>query len=117
MVAFGEASARHNPRGEHAEMIHQSLRHGLVALCLALAPTGAIAQLCVIGSYSATGSAPCVLAPAGSYVPTSGATSATLADPGYFVGAAGQGAETPAPAGSYASGTGNTSATLASPGS
>ena len=97
-------------------MTKQSVWRGLMTLCLALAPTVAMAQLCTVGSYSGTGSPPCLLAPAGSYVSSAGATSATLADPGYFVGNPGQSVETPAPAGSYAPGFGNTSATPASPG-
>ena len=74
-------------------------------------------EICAAGSFSASGSAPCTLAPAGSYASGTGNTSATLCPAGSYSSAAGAAACTPAPAGSYASGTGNTSATLCPAGS
>ncbi len=94
--------------------------------------TGAYA--CVAGSYSATGYAPCTPAPAGSFVDSPGATSATpcplgtyqpntgqtaclLADPGNFVDAAGAIAETPCPVGYYQPNSGQISCIAAPAGS
>ena len=67
---------------------------------------------CAAGSYSATGMAPCTLAPAGSFAAGTGNTSATLCLPGSFSSAPGAAACTLAPAGYYAAGTGNVAATL-----
>jgi hypothetical protein len=82
----------------------------------ALAPDPAWAQLCAAGSFSPTGEAPCTAAPIGSFVPTVGATSATLALPGFFVPTTGQSSATPAPPGSFVNTFGATSPTLAGPG-
>ncbi len=72
--------------------------------------------LCAPGSFSATGGSPCMLAPAGSYVSGSGATSATLCPAGSFSSAAGATACTLAPAGSYVGSAGSTAATPCRPG-
>jgi len=73
-------------------------------------------EICAAGSFSASGSAPCTLAPAGSYASGTGNTSATLCPAGSFSSAAGAAACTLAAAGSYAAGPGNTSATPCPPG-
>jgi hypothetical protein len=69
-------------------------------------------ESCPAGTFSATGSAPCTPAPAGSYASGTGNTAATLCPAGTFSDAAGAAACTPAPAGSYATEPGNTAATL-----
>ncbi len=89
------------------ESLTGSVNYGMYCASIQVVP-----PFCSPGSYSATGSIPCTLAPAGSYVSATGATSATLCPAGTFSGSAGAIACTAAPAGSYASGTGNTSATL-----
>ncbi len=71
---------------------------------------------CSAGTYSATGNTPCTPAPAGSYVPTAGATSATPCPAGTFSSASGATECTPAPAGSYVGGAGSTAATPCAPG-
>ncbi|MFN0094233.1 MAG: thrombospondin type 3 repeat-containing protein [Dehalococcoidia bacterium] len=66
---------------------------------------------CGPGSYSATGFTPCTPAPAGSFVSTSGATTATLCDAGFYQPDEAQTLCLDAPAGTYAAGTGNVNAT------
>jgi uncharacterized repeat protein (TIGR02543 family) len=66
---------------------------------------------CTAGSFSASGTAPCTPAPAGSFVGTTGGTSATACPAGTFSATSGASSCTPAPAGSYDSGTGNRAAT------
>ena len=91
------------------------------------------AQLCPTGSYSTLGTAPCTSASAGSYVDTTGATSATLcptglfsnangsisctfAPPGSYVATTGATVATPCPAGSFSATAGSIACTLAPPG-
>ncbi len=69
-------------------------------------------ESCPAGTFSATGSAPCTDAPAGSYASGTGNTAATFCPAGTFSSATGAAECTPAPAGSFASGTGNTAATF-----
>lgn len=66
---------------------------------------------CTPGTYSASGFEPCTPAPAGSYVDTTGATSATPCPLGSFSSSPGASSCDLAPAGSYVSTTGATSAT------
>ncbi len=61
----------------------------------------AAASLCEPGTFSATGFAPCMDAPPGSFVATEGATEATPCDPGFFQPDAGQTACLAAPAGRF----------------
>src|SRR3954452_2630589 len=61
----------------------------------------ASAQSCAPGYYSPDGSAPCIPAPPGYYVPSGGATSATPAAPGYYVPNFAAISQTPAAVGSY----------------
>jgi predicted extracellular nuclease len=65
---------------------------------------------CVAGTFSTTGSTPCTVAPAGSFVAAPGATAAVLCPAGTFSAMAGAAACTNAPAGSFAAGLGNTAA-------
>ena len=88
---------------------------------------------CTPGYYSATGDTPCTAAPAGSYVSSSGARSATLcpegtynpytaqtsclnATPGTYVGTTGATAPTNCAAGSYSASYAATACALADPG-
>ena len=71
---------------------------------------------CPAGSYSASGHAPCTLAPPGSYVDTSGATFPTACEPGAFSASPGATSCTLAPPGSYVSTTEATSPTACPPG-
>ena len=72
--------------------------------------------LCQPGTFSASGAEPCALAPAGSFVATSGATAATQCSPGTFSATSGAIVCTEAPAGSYVAGAGATEATLCAAG-
>jgi predicted extracellular nuclease len=69
-----------------------------------------VAAQCAPGTYRATPGASCTPAPPGSYVDTTGATSATPCPAGTFSSAAGAASCTPAPAGSFVSAIGSTSA-------
>ncbi len=64
-------------------------------------PFAPVATPCPAGSFSATGETPCTPAPAGAYVPGSGATSATPCAAGTFSPSAGAIACTPAPVDTY----------------
>ena len=66
---------------------------------------------CTAGTYSATGGAPCQVAPAGTYVSSSWATSATPCPAGTYSASAGSSSCTAAPAGTYVSAAGAASAT------
>ncbi len=96
--------------------------------------TTAPPALCSPGTFSATGSEPCQAAPAGSFVNTTGATSATpcdagsyspstgatsclLAPPGTFVSSTGAAAATPCELGSFNGVAGSTTCLLAPIGS
>ena len=79
--------------------------------------TVTIVELCEAGSYSATGAAPCIPAPPGSYVATTGATSATPCVAGTYQPDAGRSSCLAAPPGSYVGTTGATSPTLCAAGS
>ena len=68
------------------------------------------------GSFSADGLGPGTPAPLGSFVPLPGSTSATPADPGYYVNVVGSAVEFAAPIGYYDPGTGNSAAIPAQPG-
>ena len=70
------------------------------------------ASQCGLGTFSPTENAPCTLAPPGSFVDTTGATSATLCALGTYQPLAGQTSCLQAPAGSYVSTTGATSSTF-----
>jgi len=61
-------------------------------------------ELCEPGSFSESGSPPCVLAPSGSYVDGFGATAATPAAPGYVAVGPGATSQSPCPAGTHAPG-------------
>jgi hypothetical protein len=87
----------------------------LAAMALGLAPS-AWAQMCRPGSYSATGQEPCLPAPLGHYVATSGALAPTPAVPGFFVDGVGRTSATAAPRGFYVPGPAASSATPAVPG-
>ena len=69
---------------------------------------------CLAGAYY--NGATCVPAPAGSYVPTAGATAATPCAPGSYQDLTGQSSCKPAPAGSFVSSTGATASVLCTPG-
>ena len=94
---------------------------GLILVLLAalvsgpgLAPTPVDASednLFLPGFFSGTGSGPCIPAPAGTFVATSGATSATLCPEGTFSAFSGTIECDPAPAGTYVDQAGATSAT------
>lgn len=88
---------------------------------------------CAVGNYSETGNAPCSPAPAGRFVSTVGATSATAcpagtyqnltgqsacspASAGHFVSSSGSVAQIPCPAGSFQNQTGQNSCIAAAPG-
>ncbi|HET7337577.1 MAG TPA: Ig-like domain repeat protein [Candidatus Nitrosotalea sp.] len=73
--------------------------------------------VCPVGSFLPSGSNTCTPAPAGSFVSTTGATSASLCPVGTFQPLAGQSSCNPSPAGSFVSTTGATSASLCTPGS
>jgi hypothetical protein len=75
------------------------------------ASSGGADTQCGPGYYSSTGDEPCTPAPAGTYVDTTGATSATDCALGTFSATAGQSSCTEAPAGTYVDTTGATSAT------
>ena len=66
----------------------------------------AVVTPCSAGSYSATGDTPCTLAPAGSYVSTTGAMAATPCGLGTYSNVTGSSSCTPAPEGSYVGTTG-----------
>jgi len=72
---------------------------------------------CAAGSYSATGNTPCTAAPAGSYVDTVGATSATLCPVGTFSSTVGSTSCTDAPAGTFVNTVGAIAATACAAGS
>jgi hypothetical protein len=73
----------------------------------------ALAAPCTPGSFSPTGSDPCVPAPPGTYVPTVGASTATRAPVGTFVSTSGASTPTLAPVGTFVSSTGASTATQA----
>jgi hypothetical protein len=73
-----------------------------------------VAPACVPGYYSETGDVPCEPAPAGSYVATTGATSATLCSAGTYQPERGQLECVPAPQGKYVATEGATQATSCS---
>jgi hypothetical protein len=75
------------------------------------------AELCQPGTFSVSGSEPCIPAPAGSYVDTTGATEATLCPAGTFSATSGAIACTPAPHGSYVDSPGAVAATPCAAGS
>ncbi|HEY1774861.1 MAG TPA: hypothetical protein VGG41_01765 [Solirubrobacteraceae bacterium] len=66
---------------------------------------------CTAGSYSASGFTPCTLAPPGSYVPGTGATSPTSCSPGTYQSNSGKTSCDPASVGFYVSGSGQTTQT------
>ncbi len=68
--------------------------------------------VCPAGSFLSSGDNTCTPAPAGSYVSSTGSTSAALCPVGTFTDTSGNIACTPAPAGSYVPTTGSTSAAL-----
>jgi len=72
---------------------------------------------CPLGYFAPIGDVFCSPAPAGFYVPTTGATSALAAPVGSFVSTVGASAATQAPPGRFVSSTGQTSAQLAPVGS
>jgi len=74
-------------------------------------PSPAPPPACGAGTYSATGTEPCIEAPMGSFVATDGATSATLCPVGSYSNVTGATSCTLAPAGSYVDTDGATSAT------
>ena len=100
---------------------HTSGRWRLNAILTALMALGfspmSMAADCLPGTFSATGQQPCASAPAGSYVPGSGATVALLAPVGYYVPTAGASVATPAPVGRYVETVGASVALLAPVGS
>jgi hypothetical protein len=73
--------------------------------------TTAPPALCSPGTFSATGSEPCQAAPAGSFVNTTGATSATLCDAGSYSPSTGATSCLLAPPGTFVSSTGAAAAT------
>ena len=104
--AQGEASSGGGGSG-YGQMLLSGVQSGNGVVVISYEPT-----LCSAGTYSTNGYLPCTAAPAGSYVPTTGSTSATLCPPGTYSATSGAVVCTQAPAGSYDSGTGNTSASL-----
>ena len=79
--------------------------------------TTAPPALCSPGSFSATGAEPCQPAPVGSFVDTTGATSATLCAAGTYSPSTGATSCLLAPAGTFVSSTGAAEATPCEPGS
>ena len=75
-----------------------------------------VTVICSAGSYQASGETVCTLAPAGSFVPSAGATAATLCAPGFYQSLTGQISCDSAPAGSFAPVAGSAAATLCAPG-
>ena len=73
--------------------------------------TVAVDPLCALGTFSASGSAPCTPAPAGTYVDSTGATSATNCPLGSFNPTPGATGCTTAPVGTYVASTGATAPT------
>lgn len=76
---------------------------GLMALLSSVQPSRA--QTCAPGTFSATGSAPCIPCIAGTYAPTSGLTTCTPCPAGRYC-PAGSSAPIPCPAGTYNGATG-----------
>jgi hypothetical protein len=72
--------------------------------------------LCLPGSYSATGSAPCTPAPPGYFVSVTGATAPNAAPAGFYAPNSGMSAPLQAPAGYYVPYIAQTHATAADPG-
>ncbi|MDE1827425.1 MAG: cadherin-like domain-containing protein, partial [Thaumarchaeota archaeon] len=73
--------------------------------------------VCSVGTFLSSGSNTCTPAPPGSFVGTTGSTSASLCPVGTFTDLLGQSSCNPSPAGSFVGTTGATSATLCTPGS